>query len=149
VGIWHSNEAVVLVEVGGTFVYRDHDDKARGDYLSCGYDPAHRVRQQDAPETAALQCAVEREACQQHRGYSPRPAATECGGKLITLEQMRGDRVVRHDTVIASVPHERACRPPFLGGAGVLCEPSVQLLLAAVERGEVMALTQRLRLECW
>ncbi len=139
-GLRHSNEAVVRVEVGCTFVYCVHDNKARGDCLSCGYDPAHRVRQQDAPETAALQCAVEREACQKHRGYLPRPAATERGGELITLEQMGRDRVVRHDTVIALVPHERACRPPFLGGVGVLCEPSIQLLLAAVERGEVMAL---------
>jgi len=149
VGLWDSNEAVVRVEVGCTFIYRVDDNKARCDCLSCGYDPAHRVRQQDAPETTALQRAVEREACQQHRGYLPRPAATECGGKIITLEQMGGDRVIRHDTVIALVPHERACRPPFLGGAGVLCEPSIQLLLAAVERGEVMALAKRLRLECW
>lgn len=147
VGFGDSGEAVVLVEAGCGFVDRIDHDESCGDCLGRDCDATHRVREQGTAETVAVQCVVKRKAREQNRGYLAWSSAAECGGQLVALQEVGGDRVVRHYTVIGLVPHKRPGGSPLLRRCCVLCQPAIKLRLAAIKAREIVNLAERLGAE--
>lgn len=88
-------------------------------------------------EALALTRSVERETCDQHRGYLTRAATAESARNLLALRQMR---VVSDHHSVAVMPDERAPSPPGLGGKGLLVQPAIDFIKSARKRVEAMRL---------
>jgi hypothetical protein len=139
-------EAVMLVEGRGRVVDGvDHDEPCRNRF-GCGKDPIESVGEERGPEAPALKRSVERETCEQHRGYLPRAATAENARKLFALEQVCRERVVRDHHEVVAMPDECTRSPPGLGGEGMLEQPAIEFITSAGKRVETMRFAQRLGL---